>query len=248
MTQYDYAYPRIAIFGKALKPKHGGKDCPRSEIAISGALFTLAWFGMIKWTLKGSNKDTKLYFLVFFYSYLSFLTILEYRIVIYFVVGIVLSPLAFILYVVSPVFVIRPRFRRWRSLKCDSCNLCAKCSSLIKHSSILNGTFWIVTRPVEKYKFYSRTELSKSAETCHLCHHLWQSFTSAEPTTNDAPSNDRSPLLSLWNESFEVSVWIRIFFLSPPAIRLQLVHKQNPKGAALVIEKVAKGMMPNQHP
>jgi hypothetical protein len=65
-----------------------------------------------------------------------------------------------------------------------------------------------------------------------------QSFASTAPEQKIIPIKDEEPYRT---EDFEVRLWMKVFFLSQPIIRLQLFHKLNNKVAALPTKKIEQG-------
>lgn len=140
--------------------------------------------------------------------------------------------------------VRRPRYQQSASrLQCiDGCTkplkstLCTKCTSLLNRSSLLTGTKWVFTRPVEYHRHHSRASLERSAPSCHLCNTLLRSI--AEWSSQYGASNSDELTIKLWEKR---SIFGR------PLLRIQV--SDNPESEPLTVEEFHHGIIkPEDNP
>lgn len=151
------------------------------------------WYAWVKWVLHGTKSRSTVAELCFTGILLSLVTLATSPWLGTFVLLVIASPfiliggmlyaiwisilnsVAFLLSKLARYCVLRPLSYPRSSASANVCRLCETCQSIVQQSTLLRGTRWIFTRPIEKYDFYGIKHLSQSAINCHLCCLLYQS-------------------------------------------------------------------------
>jgi hypothetical protein len=103
--------------------------------------------------------------------------------------------------------------------------LCPTCDLLVESSSLLIGTRWLFTHPVEKHLHHTASDLETSAKSCALCHLLLFSVKSAGHSIVSDRSTQYGSIARLESaaDRLTVRLWEQRSILERPLLRIQLI-------------------------